>query len=146
MRLNYDCIRDALLAISELNVVHYVSESECKIYKVPKQQIIEHPLIAGNYSYDDIQYTLIELFEMGFVRGYRSPKDANILRYCDIDNITPAGHEFLDNVTEKNTWEAVKRMAKSFGALSRETLRMAVTYVLSHPEYIKQTTAQMFHQ
>lgn len=143
MRLNYDCIRDVLLAISELNIVQYISEDKCEMYKVPKQEIIKHPLIAGNYSYDDIQYTLIELFEMGFVRGCRLPKDENVLWYCDIDNITPEGHDFLDNVTEKNTWETVKCIAKSFGALSRETLKMAVTYVLSHPECIEQATAQM---
>ena len=57
MRLNYDCIHDVLLAISELN--RYTSRgSHYELHTVTKQEIIEHPLVAGQYSYDDILYSI----------------------------------------------------------------------------------------
>lgn len=137
MRLNYDCIHDVLLAISELN--RYTSrESHYELHTVTKQEIIEHPLVAGQYSYDDILYSIDQLFDMGFVEGYRIPPTHGELRMCGIDNIAPTGHEFLDDIKEPSVWEAVKAHAKKLGAISMTTLQMAIKYVLEHPECIEQ--------
>lgn len=144
MRLNYDCIRDVLLTASELNQYEYQG-SHYALHKVSKQEIVEHPLIAGNYSYDDILYSINQLFEMEFVTGGRvSPKNGE-LRMCDINDITEAGHKFLDNIKEPSTWEAVKTHAKKLGAISMTTLPKAIQYVLDHPECIEQAKALIGH-
>lgn len=145
MRLNYDCIRDVLLAISELNL-YTQRGSHYDLHTVSKQEIIEHPFIAGTYSYDDILYSIDQLFEMGFVDGYRVPKSGGELRVCNIDNITPAGHNFIDSIHESTTWNAVKTQAKKLGALSMSTLLKAIAYVFEHPDCIDQAKNVFGHQ
>ena len=137
MRLNYDCIRDVLLAISELNQYEYCG-THYRLHDVSKQEIMAHPIIAGNYSYDDIQYSLLQLFAMSYLKGRCITNRPGELWQCEIKDITLSGHEFLDNIKEPSTWEAVKTHAKKLGAISMTTLPKAIQYVLEHPECIEQ--------
>ena len=137
MRLNYDCIRDIMMAVSQLNTYTELSNGKTQLYSVPLSKIKKHSLIDGRYDIQDIQYSIIKLFELGYFRGTYDQHRIGELNWCNIDDITITGHQFLDSIQEDSTWEAVKKHAKKMGAITLKTLAKAADFALEHPECIQ---------
>lgn len=91
MKLNQDCVRDILLATEELPYNHY--------FKL--DYLVNAPEFKC-YTSEEIQYSVEKLKEAGYI-------DAEITKYLDggynfaLKSITWSGHEFLDNIRNKDT-------------------------------------------
>ncbi len=106
MKLNYDCMRDILLALEKTKI------NESLSYKV-----LRHNL---NYEADEIWYSCHLLYE----NGYISATCIDDINNCDlpfypyIKELTLKGHEFLNSIRSNSIWEKVKAIAKKIGASS----------------------------
>lgn len=119
MELNPDCIRDVLLTVEsapfdERITLKYLQE------KCPA------------YTSDELTYTCLKLEEGGYldiitvrISGSQFPsiKSINSLTFC--------GHEFLNNIREKTTWEKTKTVAGKVGSFSLDTLKSVSSGVIA---------------
>lgn len=99
MKLNHDNVRELLLNLEE---------------NLPLNDSLQ--LDPSNTDPETL-YSALKLIEAGFIEG-------NQIKFIDgdfmilIHSITWNGHEFLDNIRPKTTWEKTKSLAKTIGGSS----------------------------
>lgn len=119
MKLNPDCIRDVLLYLeSEFEV----DLEKHNFTKVSLKQINKH--FENIYFEEDIWYTVYNLREMRFISGNLGDAGRMLMMFCEIDNITPHGHQFLNTIRPKSIWDATKTGASKIGITSLSALGM----------------------
>jgi hypothetical protein len=107
MKRNFDLVREILLA-AEAQDFHRTQ-----------------PIAPVGYSNEEIKYHIKIMVDGGLLQMKQHPK-------IDVpapvfDGLTWEGHEFLDSIREKSTWESVKNTLKDKGlALSYEALKSVV--------------------
>lgn len=62
------------------------------------------------------------------------------MMFCEIENITWSGHQFLNTIRPKSIWEATKNVATKLGTLSVSALSMISSEItkaiITKPEVI----------
>ena len=103
MKLNYDCVRDLLLLLeNDLGLNSYVSIAN---------------LSEENYSREEWLYSAKKLIEAGFIKAVPIDTMSGLID-IDVREITWGGHQFLENIRPKTTWDKSKDAAKSIGGAS----------------------------
>lgn len=117
MKLNPDCIRDVLLYLeAELEV----DLEKQNFTRISLKQIKEH--FENIYFEEDIWYTVYNLREMRYISGNLGDTGRRLMMFCEIDNITPYGHQFLNTIRPKSIWDATKSGASKIGITSLSAL------------------------
>lgn len=117
MKLNPDCIRDVLLYLeSELEV----DLKEHNFTAISLKQINKH--FENIYMEEDIWYTVYNLREMRYISGNLGDAGRKLMMFCEIDNITPYGHQFLNTIRPRSIWDATKSGASKIGVTSLSAL------------------------
>ena len=110
MKLNPDCIRDILLAIEDTTDYYtqfeYVASD--KVHEKLKQ-----------YNHDEIVYHIHQCSLAGLIRGENITLTG---AYITVEDLTPAGHEFLANIRKNWIWERVKDVSEEIGTQSLSAL------------------------
>lgn len=135
MKLNPDCIRDVLLYLeSELEI----DLEKSNFTKVDLKQLKEH--FSCIYTEEDIWYTVYNLKEVYFISGKINDAGKNKMMFCEIENITWNGHQFLNTIRTTSIWEATKKGATKLGTLSVSALSMIAgeitKAIITKPEII----------
>jgi hypothetical protein len=122
MKLNFDCIRDVLLALEEsLTIeaeVYDLGEGEETSYSfsfISIDQLLKHERLK-EYSNMDIFYSVNKLSEIGYIEAECESGD-NMSTYL-ISDIKYPGHEFLQSIKSETVWNDVKNVSKKVGSLS----------------------------
>ena len=116
MKLNPDCIRDLLLYLEDnLVIVNRNTFSEITLEQL-KQKFLEF------YSEDDIFYSIYNLHKIRFIDGKINDVSDMKMFYCEIQNITWSGHQFINTVRPKSIWDATKNGAYKLGITSISAL------------------------
>lgn len=117
MRLNPDCVRDILLTVEELSgfgsYVEFRDSEDCDRLK--------------EYSLDTVRYHIKQCELSGFftkVTWYLSGE-------CVVQDLSPAGHEFISNIRADTNWSKVKSKAKIVGSESLSVLAQIAGQVIS---------------
>lgn len=101
MRINYDCIRDVLLALEdiiELDEKNDLDSSEIIISDLQK--------VLPDYSIQDITYSLVMLKEADYIHTCDDgTSNINIV----VNGITFEGHKYLDTIRTPAVWEETKK-------------------------------------
>lgn len=108
MKLNHECVRDVLLYV-EKNCI-YEDDSltgDRKIHTRVIYEVIHDQNLSSTYSEDDIIYTVVQLFLDNMLIGSLSPFGFNF-NYCEIESLSPKGHEFLDTIRDDSIWKKTK--------------------------------------
>ena len=117
MKLKPDCIRDVLLYLeSELEV----DLTKHNFTKINLEQLKDH--FSCIYNEEDIWYTVYNLKEIRFIDGRINDGGSHKMMFCEIENITWNGHQFLNTI--RPTWEATKSGASKLGIMSVSALSM----------------------
>lgn len=117
MKLKPDCIRDVLLYLeSELEV----DLKEHNFTAISLKQINKH--FENIYMEEDIWYTVYNLREMRYISGNLGDAGRKLMMFCEIDNITPYGHQFLNTIRPRSIWDATKSGASKIGVTSLSAL------------------------
>lgn len=119
MRLNPDCVRDILLTIEKTVTFH-----DCLEY-----QINDHKFERLNdYTHDEIIYHIrqCEMSNLIFGVHYYDGGENTL-----IQDLSPKGHEFLENIRSDNMWNHTKSVAETVGSFSLNALTTIATGVLT---------------
>lgn len=110
MKLNPDCVRDILFAVEE-TVDYYTMFEYVAVDGVHEK--------LKKYSHDEVVYHIHQCNLSGLLHGC----DINISgAYVRIEDLSPAGHEFLSNTRKNAVWEKVKKVGDEIGSDSLRSL------------------------
>lgn len=109
MQLTPDCIRDVLLELETLHIGAH------------KVDAFQNCLL--DYSYEQILYTLIKLFEGGYVNAWLNrSSDGKIITFL-VYEMTFQGHEFLEKIRSDTIWnQKLKPVFTNIGSMSFEVI------------------------
>ena len=132
MRLNLDCVRSILLCVEENTSVRkaccFVDSSLDDINQKTGISTSEPPYYQINllerYSIEELIYHVTYCLEADLICRFGTPSRYNIL----IKDLTPKGHDFLENIRNSNIWSGVKGIAEKVGSKSLN----AVTQIASN--------------
>ena len=110
MKLNPDCVRDILMEVE--SVADYFRSLE---YSVESDK----PRRWKRYEHAEIIYHIRQCDYSGLITGVRYYEDGD---YIEIDDLTPAGHQFVANVRQDNIWNNTKEIAGKVGSKSLDAL------------------------
>lgn len=115
MRLNPDCIRDILLIIEAESLPGHIITADAF-----------QPL-ADRYTAVEVSYHLKQSEMAGLVIKYFPFPDG----YFTVSDLTPKGHEFIENIRQDNNWNKVKSIAKKAGSFSLSVLTSSASSVIA---------------
>ena len=115
MKLKPDCIRDVLLYLE-------VDLTKHNFTKINLEQLKDH--FSCIYNEEDIWYTVYNLKEIRFIDGRINDGGSHKMMFCEIENITWNGHQFLNTIRPTSVWEATKSGASKLGIMSVSALSM----------------------
>lgn len=125
MRLNLDCVRDVLLCVEENTGLYkscYFVESVppgCEEFfdidiHIPSYQVD----LGKKYSNEELIYHVNYCIKSDFVSDSGYITNGMI----QIEDLTPAGHEFIANIRNDSVWNKVKSAAITVGVQSAPAL------------------------
>lgn len=118
MELNLDCIRDTLLFLEQHLTIDY---NGCKFNSINLKTLTEDIMIKHTqYTAEDISYTVYNLHQIGFIDGNIKSVAGYQLMFCDIENITWEGHQFLNIIRPETIWIKTKSIILKTGIKSIE--------------------------
>lgn len=111
MHLNYECLRDVLLALERhldvanaSNIPDYLSIS---FSRFSLERICKLDDLAG-YSSEDVFYVLYNLKQAGFIDAHIEICQGS-LYHCVVQDITYEGHMFLRTISNETIWDMLKK-------------------------------------
>lgn len=116
MRLNPDCIRDILLSV-EKNATYSNDVSEETLYKE----------LAPKYSQEEILYHVRQCEHSGLF--------LKVIHYFGgftIEDLSPYGHRFINDIRQDNNWKKTKDIAKNVGSFSLDVLKEVSAQLISN--------------
>lgn len=115
MKLNPDCIRAILLYLEENQKI---DATNGRIKPIPWASHL--PETITDFSAEDIMYSVKQMSEAGLINTsqYRA---VNKIDYI-FNDITPYGHEFLENIRTEENWSKTKTTAEKLGNFSLSVL------------------------
>lgn len=128
MKLNADCVRDTLLYLEENlvlncknNTFEFITLDQLTIGMLNKY---------NKYTEEDIWYTVYNLKQVHFIEGKINDAGNHRMMFCNIENISWNGHQFLSTVRPDTIWEATKNKAKEIGGMSIQGLSMIAMTIM----------------
>ena len=119
MKLNVKCVRSILL------------EMEKQPLNEPLSFNALRKRLSG-YDKDEVQYSCFKLYEAGYIDALKIDVDnlpTPLFPY--LNDITFAGHEFLNKVRDDTVFQKALGVAEKAGAFSLEIVSQAATAVLT---------------
>lgn len=119
MRLNPDCIRDLLFSIEE-------KSTSCSIISSDNLSNTDR---LKNYSEEEIIYHLQQLNWSGYIIAPSNCRciDGSFL----LQDLSPAGHEFISNIRKDTNWNKVKKISKDVGSETLSSIKTIAENVIS---------------
>lgn len=128
MKLNPDCVRDTLLYLEENlaincknNTFEFITLNQLTTCMLEKY---------SQYTEEDIWYTVYNLKQVHFIEGRINDAGNHKMMFCNIENISWSGHQFLSTVRPDTIWEATKNKAKEIGGMSIQGLSMIAMTIM----------------
>ena len=116
MKLNPDCVRDILFVVEEYST--YSNDvSEDKLYKklIPK------------YSQEEILYHVRQCEHSGLFL-----KVQHYFGGFSIQDLSPYGHQFINDIRQDTNWNRTKDIAKNVGSFSLDVLKDISSQVITN--------------
>lgn len=116
MKLNPDCIRDILFVV-ENNATYSNDVSEETIFKE----------LDSKYPREEILYHVRQCEHSGLF--------LQVVHYFgsfSIQDLSPYGHQFINDIRQDNNWSKTKEIAKSVGSFSLDVLKVISSQVITN--------------
>lgn len=115
MKLNPDCIRDILFVV-ENNATYSNDVSEETIFKE----------LDSKYPREEILYHVRQCEHSGLFL-----KVVHYFGGFSIQDLSPYGHQFINDIRQDNNWNRTKDIAKNVGSFSLDVLKDISSQVIS---------------
>lgn len=119
MKLNSDCIRDILFAIEDLSKPNSLLTST---------QLSQTKFLI-KYSSDEVLYHLNQLYLSGYIITPNRNKSLDGLFF--VNDLSPAGHEFISNIRQDTNWNKVKSISKEVGSETLTSIKAIAENVIA---------------
>ena len=118
MKLNYELIRDLLLAAED-------QENDSSLSQKELDEVID----KFDYTFDELTYHLKRLEEADYITIHTQTLSNQTINY-KLKSITWNGHQFLDTIRSNKIWNVTKDVAKdlkikSISAFSQIAVQVA---------------------
>lgn len=117
MKLNSNCVRDILIAI----------EDSTNFQEAVNNNQLEALDVLRPYTSEEILYHLRQLSWAGLIQDFNYYADGG---YSILD-LSPKGHEFLNNIRSDENWNRTKNLASKVGSHSLSALQQIASGVIS---------------
>lgn len=129
MKLNYDCVRDVLLALEESITIDVEDDGDYSYNSLLSNEIIQLDRLS-KYSKKDIIYSVLKLIEAGYLNGDIYNEGDGLISFC-VNDIKYKGHEFLQAIKSDTVWEDVKKITIKIGSISLPIISSIASNVIS---------------
>ncbi len=134
MKLNLDCVRDILLCVEENTGVrkycYFVDSTLDDFNHRGGFEVLDAPdyqkKLMENGSVEELIYHINYCVKADLLSQINSSTGYKIL----IADLTPKGHDFLENIREKTIWDGVKAIATKVGSKSLESVTQIASNVV----------------
>jgi len=116
MQLNIDCLRDVLLALEDALSVEIDDDGGVTSNSASPIEIAE--ALSDSYGEGEVYYALKLLGEARFIDKCVIVGCDGIWHFSTIDNISFAGHEFLEKIKPPSVWDKTREFTKKAGSAS----------------------------
>lgn len=142
MKLNYDCVRDVMLAIESMDYVVEDEDGYISYEEIEFNDLVNR--INGRkerYSRVEIFYTLQNLKQAGYLDVSDQWADGHAECFS-INYITYSGHRFIDTIRDNKVWSHTKGILSTFASVSvtmveniasQVITNLVNQYILQHP-------------
>jgi len=114
MKLNYDCLRQLLIALEKSTFLDEELNYEYgTFYDIVK--------LMPDFQQNEIAYTTILAEESGLIIANIIDADDGFVD-CLYQRLTFEGHQFLDTIRDNNVWNKVKRVISKVSGVSLDIL------------------------
>lgn len=110
MKLNPNCVRDAMLVLEE--ELHFNIEKsagkEVYVFKGISLTRLAEELGRRGYPKEDAAYAVLQIFESKYIVTSRLSPINDRRNWIELGNIlyiTPAGHTFISSVSDEHRWK-----------------------------------------
>ena len=115
MKLNHDCIRDILLYVEKHCIYEENDRGYTSMHLVTDNELYDAPELSSKYDEDTITYTVAQLFLDNMIIGtHRERGTIFHMADCNIEALSPRGHEFLDNIKDDTVWKKAKKFVGEY--------------------------------
>ncbi len=136
MRLNMDCVRDVLLCAEEhtglysfcafLDNSDFSNHVEEALGRTPRH-LPEHQLqLERKYSNEELLYHVNYCAKADLIE-----LNKELPSELYVTDLTPKGHDFLENIRENRIWSSVKDVAGKVGSKSLEAVVQIASNVIT---------------
>ncbi|NQG98452.1 DUF2513 domain-containing protein [Streptococcus suis] len=116
MKLNPDCIRDILFVVEENATFSTEVEQELLLEKMP-----------ANYTNAEILYHVRQCEHSGLFL-----KVTHYFGGFTIQDLSPRGHQFINDIRKDTNWKKTKEIANSVGSTSLDVIKDISAQVISN--------------
>ena len=120
MKLNPDCIRDILFSVEELSGPDSI---------ITSYELSQTKYLHNRYSEDEILYHIKQLDWAGYIKT--PSKNKTIDGTYFVNDLSPAGHEFISDIRKDTNWNKVKTISKEVGTETLSSLKSIAEGVIS---------------
>ena len=136
MKIDYDCIRDVLIALEE-----HLTLNDDLTYKEISIIDFIHFEELSQYDKKQIAYCIYKLAEAQYIKTIQVPISSKT-SYSSIKCITYKGHEFISNTKNPSIWKKTINIAKQIGVFSMPILSQIAANVISNIINSENTSVQ----
>ena len=112
MQINTECVRDTLLYLEEnLKIINGHTFDSISLSDLQEA-------LSKKYTPEDVFYSVYNLRQIHFIEGRISDVSNIKMFFCDIENITYGGHQFLNSIRPEPIWNKTKRIVSKIGVHS----------------------------
>lgn len=135
MKLNLDCVRQILLCVeANTGLRKYCFFIDSDFEKV-STDIGREPISAPAYQTDllkhfdndELIYHINYCVKANLLSVYKPPDPYQII----ITDLTPYGHDFLENIRDNQIWSDVKEASKKVGSKSLDAITQIASNVIT---------------
>lgn len=123
MKLNPDCVREVLIWLEKNQRIDVLSG------RLEAILTVHLPDKINSFSAEDVVYATKQMAENGLLKTRSVGVDDSDA--CWIEDISPKGHEFLENIRNDTNWNKVKEGAAKTGSFALSALEKIATAVVA---------------
>lgn len=109
MKLDLNCVRDSLLTLEKWLVLN----DQLEFIFLDLNEIMESAEMQ-KYTKPEVAYTLVMLEEAGFIKAVID-YGCDEISELDVIRLTYQGHQFLETIRPKDTWDKIYAVAEKTG-------------------------------
>ena len=124
MKLDLNCVRDSLLTLEKWLVLN----DQLEFIFLDLNEIMESAEMQ-KYTKPDVAYTLVMLEEAGFIKAVID-YGCDDISELDVIRLTYQGHQFLETIRPKDTWDKIYAVAEKTGHKSLTSIMEIADIIL----------------